>query len=104
MLLCPTTATVATEEPEAPDRMTAEDKFWRIYWGEVVMVEDEDVAKAVDASSNVLYDQPKNGVGLLNASMNIACACRESLGETWKVQQRPLPAVSKTRSRKVPPK
>jgi hypothetical protein len=57
------TATIATEKPGAPDRLPAEDVFWRLYWGEIIMVEDDGVAKEVDAFSNVLYDTPLNEVG-----------------------------------------
>jgi hypothetical protein len=68
------------EDRNHPLRREADSQFWQLYWGAVPMVEDEEVAKAIDAFSVALDDKPDDGVGLRNASMNLARACRKSLG------------------------
>ena len=94
------TSTIANETKGTADRSAAEDRFWRLYWGEIVMVEDDAVAAEVDSFSDALWDEPDNSVRMLNGSMNLARACRESLGETWKVVQATIPGISEDRSRR----
>ena len=57
--------------------------FWDLFWGALPMVATQDVAIAADAFSVVLAEQKENDVGLRNASMDLARACRKSLGEAW---------------------
>ena len=68
------------EDRNHPFRQEAESQFWQLFWGAVPMVDDDEVAKAIDAFSVALGDKPNDGVGLRNSSMNLARACRKSLG------------------------
>ena len=58
--------------------------FWILFWGPVPMVANQEVSKRVDDFADTLTDQP-NFVDMRNASMNLARACRISLGESWNV-------------------
>ena len=98
--LLDTTSTVANETVGTDDRRAAEKRFWRLYCGEIIMVEDGAVAKAVDLFSDALWEEPNNSVKMLNMSMDIARACRDSLGETWKVTQVAIPAITDDRSKR----
>jgi hypothetical protein len=97
------TSMIGNEVIGTADRVSAEKAFWRIYWGEIVMVEDPNVAVSVDAFSDALWDVPGNSVRLLNLSMNVARACRDSLGDTWKVEQDDLPESSLVKQQKSTP-
>ena len=44
------------------------------------MVADDQVGAAVNSFSEALSDDPDNGIRLRNASMDLAKACRKSLG------------------------
>jgi len=84
-LLVSTTAIIANSGLDDPTRHDATDDFWRLYWGALPMVADDQVSAAVDAFSNVLYlDEPisqeEHDILLRNSSMNLARACRQSLG------------------------
>jgi hypothetical protein len=79
------TAIVGNVSPKSPERREAESQFWRLYWGDVPLVADEQVARAIDAFSNALYpanvlSADNHGIVIRNASMNLARACRASLG------------------------
>jgi hypothetical protein len=97
------TATIGTRDGDIRDhlREVAEEQFWLLYWGVVPMVADDQVGKAVDAFSDALqefYDfrevyeainnqdpdkkkeKEKKFVNLRNKSMDLARACRKSLG------------------------
>lgn len=97
------TSTIGNEIKGTAVRIEAEKNFWRMYWGEIVMVEDPAVAVAVDAFSDALWDQPDNSVQLLNLSMNLARACRASLGDTWKVIQKGLPPSNNVEQKRSTP-
>jgi hypothetical protein len=75
--LITTTSTIGNEVSGTADRIAAEKAFWRIYWGEIVMVEGPQVAVSIDAFSDALWDAPGNSVQLLNLSMDLARACRD---------------------------
>ena len=63
-----------------PLRQDAETQFWHLFWGAVPMVADGPVAKAIDEFSVVLDETPDDNILLRNSSMNLAMACRRSLG------------------------
>jgi hypothetical protein len=74
------TASIGNRGRDEPQRREAEAQFWWLFWGVVPMVLDDQVAVAVNAFSVALDEDPENGVRLRNASMNLARACRMSLG------------------------
>ena len=73
------TATISNKGPEHPLRVQAETNFWLLYWGALPLVADLPVGNAVNRFSEAL-DNPKDMIALRNASMNLAQACRASLG------------------------
>jgi hypothetical protein len=78
------TSTIANRPPDNPKREEASMHFWDLFWGALPMVATQEVAIAADAFSVVLTEQKYNDVGLRNASMDLARACRLSLGEAWR--------------------
>jgi hypothetical protein len=83
--LVATTAILGNVKLKSPERSDAESQFWRLYWGDVPLVADEPVANAIDAFSDALYplenpSEDNHGILIRNASMNLARACRSSLG------------------------
>ena len=73
------TAKIANLDLHDPIRIEADREFWWLYLGVVPMVADDQVGAAIDAFS-VALDDPANGVLLRNSSLNLARACRKSLG------------------------
>jgi|ERR1017187_2090366 hypothetical protein len=82
--LLSTTALISTRERNDPDRELAEAHFWVLFWGAVPMVANQEVAKAVDVFSEAL-EVSNDDVRRRNASMDLARACRRSLGEAWNI-------------------
>jgi hypothetical protein len=78
--LVSSTSTIGNRDAADPLRQDAQTQFWWLYWGAVPMVADDQVAEVVDTFSNALLDHPDDGVLLRNTSMNLARACRKSLG------------------------
>jgi hypothetical protein len=78
--LVSSTATIGNAISKDPERVKAETQFWQLFWGACPMDGDSRVSAAADDFSVVLYERPDDGVGLRNASMNLARACRKSLG------------------------
>jgi hypothetical protein len=78
-----TTAFISNRMDEAEWEPTVK-HFWVLFWGGIPMVADEGVAKAVDDFADTITDPP-DGIAMRNASMNLARACRFSLGESWDV-------------------
>jgi hypothetical protein len=79
------TATIGNVGVKSKERRDAELQFWQLYWGDVPLVADDQVAMAIDAFSDALYlpeglNENDRGVVIRNASMNLARACRASLG------------------------
>ena len=93
------TSDVSNGEVGTPGRAHAESAFWRMFWGPLIMVEDRNVAVAADAFSLALHDDPTNGALLLNKSMDVAHACRASLGDIWSLNQADLPKSPMTQRR-----
>jgi hypothetical protein len=82
--LVSTTALISTSGKTDPAWAPAVDHFWVLFWGPVPMVADQGVSKMVDVFS-VALDNPDDEITLRNASMDLARACRLSLGEAWKI-------------------
>ena len=89
--LLSTTALLANRNNiEDPDRVEAEKHFWVLFWGAIPMVADEGVSAALDRFAETLDKlekpgDPQKGIAMRNASMDLARACRRSLGESWNV-------------------
>jgi hypothetical protein len=73
------TACIGTNDHADPSRQEAEKQFWLLYWVAIPMIADKQVAEAIDAFS-VAVDTPEDDILLRNTSMNLARACRKSLG------------------------
>jgi hypothetical protein len=78
-------ATLASSK-DAAKITDAEERFWALYLGALVMVEDHTVEKVMVKIGNCLrYDCPQSELKPL--SLELAKACRTSLGDSWKVEQ-----------------
>jgi len=73
---------MTTAKHRALDRLRqdAETQFEYLYYGAVPMVADDQVARAVDAFVIALDQTPDDKIVLSNLSMDLARACRRSLG------------------------
>ena len=91
-----TTAIIANRFGQ-PEWEAACRDFWIMFWGAVPMVADEEVSKAVDGFANT-FDDPENSVSMRNASMNLARACRSSLGISWNADLQPYAKSSRAES------
>ena len=83
-------ATISTQE-DGPARSRALKRFWELYWGELALVEDATVEKAMVAFGAGL----KSGLGheeMKRLSLTLAHACRDSLAASWKVAEWKRPA------------
>lgn len=74
------TSTIGNKGRDDPLWREADTQFWWLFWGAVPMVADDQVGAAVNSFSEALSDDPDNGIRLRNASMDLAKACRKSLG------------------------
>jgi hypothetical protein len=81
------TAWIGTKDASDPRREEAISQFWWLFWGPLPMVSDKNVAEAADKFSEILdanYEMPPGETDkhklLRNASMNLAIACRASVG------------------------
>jgi hypothetical protein len=75
---------IATSE-SAEARQEATKRFWELYWGELAMVENLDVEKAMESFGDAL----KNGAPadtLERRSLVVAHACRTSLDSAWGIR------------------
>jgi hypothetical protein len=88
--LLSTTALISNGNPDDLDHAKAREHFWILFWGALPMVATEDVAAKVDAFS-IALDNPQDGIRLRNASMDLARACRRSLGEAWNIRLQEFP-------------
>ena len=78
-------ATLATS-PSKEDISSAKQRFWSLYWGELALVEDKRVEAAMVQLGRAI-EQGKVGSEIQRLSLNLAHACRDSLAESWGVQQ-----------------
>jgi hypothetical protein len=72
--------------PDIESVKSERQEFWSLYWGELSILENEDVRKAMVAYGDRL--KPIEGGNgniddLKDLSYNLARACRESLKKTW---------------------
>lgn len=70
----------------ADDVAAASQTFWRLYWGELALVEDSRVEAAMVELGRRLTDGCV-AHDLQVASLKLAHACRDSLADSWGVQQ-----------------
>ena|SRR5215813_1594951 len=87
-------AQLATLDPKSNDWGNARLRFWQLYWGELIVVEDVDVAKKMQAFGDQLKTvDPEKGVPtfLDAASRELAEACRRSIERNWDYELPPLP-------------
>ena len=88
-----TAATIATLPDENPDRKKAEEKFWQLFYGPLVSVEDESVMKAKVAFGRCLDEidiecesLPVKSSKLKTLSLELANSCRDSIGKSWNIE------------------
>lgn len=86
-------STIATLPSADPERKDAEKRFWQLYWGPLVAVEDEGVKVAKLHFRNCLkgYDvkclsEPGRTDQLQSLSLALANSCRASISKSWKVE------------------
>lgn len=85
-------AVLATSgNPEELD--VASKRFWSLYWGELALVEDKSVEAAMVQLGRAL-ESGTTGPPLQQYSLALAHACRDSLAESWGVNQWRNPHVS----------
>lgn len=87
-----TAAAIATLPEDSPDRKKAVERFWQLYHGPLVSVEDESVMKAKVAFGKCLdeidieCETPSvKSNKLKTLSLNLANSCRSSIAQSWKV-------------------
>jgi hypothetical protein len=74
-------AILATSE-DPSERSIASKKFWQLYWGELALVENQDVEDAmVDFGKALVREAPLPELQKL--SLRLAHACRISLDRSW---------------------
>lgn len=78
-------ATLATSQSEE-EITSAKQRFWSLYWGELALVEDKRVEAAMVQLGRAI-EQDMIGREIQSLSLNLAHACRDSLAESWGVQQ-----------------
>ena len=77
------TAGLAVASPK--ERLTLEPRFWKLYWGKLALVEDEDVAGAMVRMGEILLDPEATQEQISQAALDIAHACRNDIAEAWNV-------------------
>jgi hypothetical protein len=76
-------AVLATsQDPE--ETLGARKRFLQLYWGELALVENDNVAKAI-AKVKEAMDKGSEQEYLTSLSLNLAQACRNSLARSWGV-------------------
>jgi hypothetical protein len=91
-------STIATLPSQNSDRKKAVEKFWRLYWGPLISVEDLEDSKAMVDFGNCLEGfaeecrtEEERPFKLKELSFNIANQFRKSLAESWNVELKNLP-------------
>jgi len=79
--------TIAASKDETK-RRSAEDEFWRLYWGPLGIVEQSDVATAMVAFGKCLREKCENSLTTL--ALEIAHACRAEVSKDFDIN---LPKV-----------
>ncbi|GJE83865.1 hypothetical protein [Methylorubrum thiocyanatum] len=79
--LVQTTAVLGTiENRDDPAAIEAARRFWAVFWGMLPLVTDEAVSRLVDEFSELVADWNTDWIRRRNLSMDIARACRASMG------------------------
>ena len=78
-------ATMATSKSQE-EIVAARSKFFLLFWGELVMVEDRHVESAMVKFRDAI-NAGKEGAELEQLSLSLARACRNSLAQSWGVKQ-----------------
>jgi hypothetical protein len=82
---------VMANSTDISEKRKAEEKFWQLFYGPLVIVEDANVEKAMIAISTHLNDcraDPDScqDYRLKNLSLSLASTCKESIGRSWKIK------------------
>lgn len=64
----------------------AKARFWQLYWGELALVEDKRVESAMKNYGDALLHNASPDI-LRGLSLSLAHACRDSLAESWAVEE-----------------
>jgi hypothetical protein len=83
------------------ERKDAIEHFWVLFWGCLPVVANREVARAADTFS-VALDNEQDFVGLRNASMDLARACRSALGTAWSIGLEEYPKTEAATARPMP--
>lgn len=76
-------AVLATSQ-DSEEALSARKRFLQLYWGELALVENDDVAKAMAQVKEAL-DKGTGQEYLTSLSLYLAQACRNSLARSWGV-------------------
>lgn len=78
-------STIATAtDPKVKNEATA--SFWRLYWGELSLLEDALVESAMVNFGRAL-DRQAQPDELKNLALKLAHTCRDSLSRSWRVKE-----------------
>lgn len=75
-------AAVLATSTDATERSAASRRFWQLYWGELALVENQEVEAAMVAFGEALNRQASPSE-LQSLSLQLAHACRLSLDRSW---------------------
>ena len=81
-------ASQITNPLDQRERKFAVQRFWQLYWGELAVVEDPEVAGAMVAFGRELRasgDRGRNSSDLQKLGLELSHACRSSLQKSWNV-------------------
>lgn len=76
------TSVLATSNDPA-ELQAAEKRFWQLFWGELALVENERVKKAMEAFGSSLESEDRSQQQLKQLSFALANALRDSLADSW---------------------
>lgn len=81
-----TASVIATAETAVREKKTP--RFWQLYWGLMVLVENQKVTDAMQGFKDVLLleeapSPPESSSMLKSAALNLAKACREEMADSW---------------------
>ena len=86
----------STNEKELAD---AKKRFWQLYWGELALVENQEVEAAMVKLGRALeHSSPQNEL-IKQLSLKLAHACRKSLDLSWGIQAWSHPDSANVRGR-----
>ena len=78
-------AKLATAPPDSAEYLKARARFWELYWGELSMVENQEVEAAMKHMGDCLNGACVGCPNLARCSLDLAHACRRSLAASWNV-------------------